>query len=187
MNEIWKDVVWYEWYYKISNRGRLKSLRYKWYPIERIIKLSPNKRWYITYILSKKWIKKNIRVHRLVWMSFVKWYKEDLDINHKNWVKHDNRAENLEWCTRKENINHAINTLWYTYYNRLNEIWNRWSKAWRKWKKVFKYNQEGVLVNKYNSVTEASKIEGIDESTISKCCNMKKWYKTAHWYIWMYC
>lgn len=46
-------------------------------------------------------------VHRIIGRVFCPGFRKDLDINHKNGNKKDNRPENLEWVTRSENILHA--------------------------------------------------------------------------------
>lgn len=50
-------------------------------------------------------------VHRLVARAFCEGYSENLDVNHKNGVRGDNRAENLEWVTRGDNPRHSHRVL----------------------------------------------------------------------------
>jgi hypothetical protein len=47
--------------------------------------------------------------HRLVAAAF--FGESALDVNHKNGIKADNRIENLEYCTRSQNIRHSIDVL----------------------------------------------------------------------------
>ena len=51
--------------------------------------------------------KKTESVHRLVAMAFNGPIPAKLEVNHKNGVKHDNRPENLEYVTHRENMLHA--------------------------------------------------------------------------------
>lgn len=53
-----------------------------------------------------------IGAHRLMGFSFLHIPKDfyKYDINHDNGIKSDNSIGNLEWCTRRHNVEHAIRT-----------------------------------------------------------------------------
>jgi hypothetical protein len=116
--EIWKDIIWYEWLYQVSNLWNVKSLSKKvwikrnnsfWNRKEKLLKPCFNN-WYFMVVLSFNSIKTHYSVHRLIWKHFISNNYNKKEINHKNWIKTDNRLENLEWCTRSENMKHAIKT-----------------------------------------------------------------------------
>jgi len=103
--EIWKDVPGYEGHYQVSNLGRVKSL--KWSK-ERILKPRLDRVGYYHVGLCEGGERKSNLVHRLVMLAFVG--ESDLQVNHKNGEKSDNRLENLEYCTSSENTQHAYDT-----------------------------------------------------------------------------
>lgn len=86
--------------YLVSNLGRVKSLCGK-NPIFR--RQSKNKAGYPLVALHGK----TFSVHRLVARAFLGDIPEGMEVNHKNGVKFDNRVENLEFTTRKENMRHC--------------------------------------------------------------------------------
>lgn len=55
--------------------------------------------------------RKPYRLHRLIAKAFLPDYSDDLQVNHKNGIKSDNRVENLEMVTASQNMYHAWNSL----------------------------------------------------------------------------
>lgn len=104
--DIWKDIPDYEGLYIISNLGRIKSLC-RATTSGKILKSSNNSE-YPTVALCKNGKLKTYVVHRLVLQAFLG--KSDLDANHIDGKKSNNRLDNLEYCTRSENLKHAYRT-----------------------------------------------------------------------------
>ena len=115
--EVWKDVVGYEGHYQVSDHGRVRSLDRE-VPLGKstkkikgkIRKQVLHKLGYPMLNLSKNKEVKGDLVHRLVALHFVDNVNGYPEINHINGIKDDNRATNLEWCTRRENLQHAYDT-----------------------------------------------------------------------------
>lgn len=103
--EIWKDIPGYEGIYQASKLGQIKSLKRPFVKKDRILKPRYCQKGYVQAILLKNKIEKSYKVHRLVMLAFVGPSK--LGVNHKNGIKNDNRLENLEYSTAKQNTNHA--------------------------------------------------------------------------------
>jgi len=86
--------------YEVHPSGLVRNKRTK-----RVLVPRADKRGYLFFDLDGK----TCYLHRLVAKQFVKWPEEifGLEVNHKNGIKVDCRAENLEWVTKSENQLHA--------------------------------------------------------------------------------
>jgi hypothetical protein len=103
--EIWKDILDYEGKYQVSNFGNVKSLFLG-------KNLAPNKmnHGYTCVHLYKngKKTRKVKTIHQLVAIAFIPNPNQLREVNHKNFIKHDNHLDNLEWVNRRQNVIHAI-------------------------------------------------------------------------------
>lgn len=111
--EQWREIDGFDGVYEISSQGNVKSFARN--SIGKIIR-PVNLCGYLRIGLWKNKIKHSILIHRLVAIAFIPNPENKPEVNHINGKKWDNRVENLEWCTRRENVQHAFNTNLRTGY-----------------------------------------------------------------------
>ena len=162
MDEIWHDIEGYEGLYQISNKGRVKSL--KWGK-ERILKPGITGSGYLKVLLCKNGMIKHIKIHRLVANAFITNPENKPQVNHKDENKFNNSVNNLEWSTAKENNN----------FGTRNE---------RASRKILQYSKSGEFIREWQSAAEVERVLGIDNSNITKCCKGKRKYAGS--FIWRY-
>lgn len=182
-NEIWKDVSWYKWLYEVSNLWNIKSLWNSQTKKEKILKPWKNLCWYLYVGLYKNSNKKHYLVHRLTAIAFLDNSENKKEVNHINWIKNDNRIENLEFCTRSENTIHNIKVLWNkTPFQTNNPM------KWRFWKdnhlskEINQYNLDWEFIRSWDWAREVQRELWIKYSSISNAC---LWIsKVAWWFKW---
>ena len=155
--EVFKYIKDYEELYQVSTLGNVKSLKHG---KERMLKPSGNGNGYLKVNLSKNGKMKQRRLHSLVAESFLghKTCGYKLVVNHINFNKQDNRVENLEIVTQRENSNkkHIKSSSKYT-----GVCWNKQAKKWHsqiringKIKHLGYFTEEDLAANAYINALE---------------------------------
>ena len=159
--EQWKAVVGFEGLYEVSDLGRVKSLGNNKTRKEKILKQQKHRGGYLFVILYKDGKAKHSKVHRLVAKAFIPNPNNLETVNHRDEVKTNNAASNLEWMTQGDNV----------IYSRARQV-------------QMLDKQTGELLATFPSTHEAGRVTGIKQSSISECCRGK--LKSAGGYKWRY-
>ena len=95
-------VVGFEDFYSVTSSGEIISLR-----LGRPLKPFRLPKGYLVVTLMSRGVEYKRYVHRIVAEAF-HGMREDLQVNHIDGDKQNNRPENLEWVSVTENIRHAF-------------------------------------------------------------------------------
>lgn len=160
--EIFKDVPGYEGIYQVSNMGNVKSLKFG---KEKMLKPTKDTtgRLQVDFHLNK--VRKNFKVHQLVAIVFLGHvpcgYK--LVVDHINDNHLDNRVENLQIVTQREN---ACKTQgrYSSQYKGVN-----WRADCNKWAAKIKINNKSIHLGHFKNEYDAhlayqNKLKEINET-----------------------
>jgi hypothetical protein len=165
MLEVWQPIIGFE-DYEVSTLGNIRSLRtfYRSEPIQ--LKQTVSKqRGYPVVRLSYAGFIKTIPVHRLVAEAFNDNPDNKPEVNHKDGNKLNNKADNLEWSTYSENLQHAYNT-----GLRLN--------------KVIQRSMSGEFIKEFSNCAEAERYTGFRRQSIARCARKERLSYAG--YLWEY-
>nr|DAU05690.1 MAG TPA: homing endonuclease [Caudoviricetes sp.] len=191
MTEKWKDIAGFEGFYQVSNFGSVRTVTRNqwngnsWHLVRsRVIKPSVQNSGYLRLVLSANGTKKYKTVHRLVAEAFLDKpdVNENLVVNHKDENKLNNRADNLEWVTIRENNTYNKRQEKISAKKRENGVYERLSKQFSKPVIAIPIDKSKPTIN-LKSVTDG-KNYGFNPSEISAVAKGRK--KTHYGYTFKY-
>lgn len=168
----WRKTYVFPDYYSVSNCGDVRSERKGI-----LLKPSKDKYGYLYFVLCVDGERRTIKAHRLVAKAFISNPQNKPTVNHRNGIRDDNRVENLEWLTNKEQSNDPL-----TRKKMLSDSTTRDYKAMgalrdygRKKVRVWDVSGEiHVCIGDFTSQKLASEVTGVSPGKVSQCVQGKK-------------
>lgn len=166
IEEIWKDIKDYEGLFQINPYGDIKTLERidnnNHLVKEKLLIPSKDKDGYLyVNLTTKDKTRKFNYIHKLVAQTFLPNPENKPYIDHINGFNTDNRVENLQWTTHKENCNNLITKR-------------------RKSKPIIQFNPDGEVIQKWYSVKDVLLFYNVKDVRKIKNCTFKPWMKQIH-------
>lgn len=183
--EIWKTIPGGNGTYQASNLGRIRSIdcfirgvstkrkEYLKKKTGKIVRGNFNKKngYWMTHCYGKK-----RETHRWIAEAWLEPIAEKNQVNHKDGNKLNNRVDNLEWCSPKENIRHMING---GKLDHMKEVWSKRSRGSNNVKAKLKDKDvlyiKKHLQNKTKTPLELANKFNVTRTTIYGIKNNKYW------------
>ena len=143
--------------YSITSDGDVVSHKFG---KDRVLKKTVNSSGYLMVSIYNCKNNKKIYIHTIVLRAFCEGYSPELEGDHINFIRSDNRAKNLQYLTHTENIQKSLN------------------------KPVVQLTLEGELVRIWESLTQAKKVGGFNQGNISSAISGR--IKTHAGFKWKY-
>ena len=180
MIEEWKDVIGYENYYSISNLGRFKRKNITYYRKTDGIKCTLSEKIVTPTIWNKGYPRvilecfgqaksKSIFIHVLVAKHFIPNPNNYSQVNHIDGNKTNNKVDNLEWVSNKQNVLHSYRDEHMIHSNAI---------------AVYQKDKNGNIINKFQTIRQAEEITGFSRKYISKAIKNRREYKGYYWSVW---
>ena len=146
--------------YEVSDQGEVRNAKTK-----KLLSLKKKIRGYVYVHLHQDGKSKVVTVHRLIASAFIPNPNNLETVNHINYIKDDNRVENLEWMSYSENSGNKNP-----------------DKIVRK--QIEQLDLNGNILAEFDSISQAAKELQINRGNINQVCLGK--LKTAGGYIFRY-
>lgn len=150
----------------VSNLGRVKSIKYLGHNSEKVMKAVRHHTGYQTVSIGRN-PRKTFLIHVLVAQAFIPNPENKPYVNHMDGNKQNNKVDNLEWVTAKENQTHAINFGLRTPRNTP----KRYGKDNPLSKPVLQYDCNGNFVKRWDSQSDVARFYGCKPGAFSNCIN----------------
>jgi hypothetical protein len=162
MEEIWKDIPGYDGLYQVSNMGNVKSLPKEWIAGQGrkrkhngcILKPGLDSWGYKMVVLTKNLKRKTLKVHNLVALVFLNHKTNgttETCIDHINNIKTDNRVENLQLISNRDNCskdrNNKFGATGVCFHKRDNVFFS-----------IIKLNKKRLYLGSYKNKERAAEI-----------------------------
>ena len=146
--------------YEVSDQREVRNAKTK-----KLLSLKKKIRGYVYVHLHQDGKSKVVTVHRLIASAFIPNPNNLETVNHINYIKDDNRVENLEWMSYSENSGNKNP-----------------DKIVRK--QIEQLDLNGNILAEFDSISQAAKELQINRGNINQVCLGK--LKTAGGYIFRY-